>query len=205
MYAGGMPLMWVLGCLFFGCSYLVYKWLFVDFHQKTYGFDEEIPLYSVRLMKWALLFHLLMVLFMYTNKRLLTPAVYDQYIHYRPRADPEFFDKRFDTISSASVLYLVIFVIVFYILYRILVKPILDYCALRRERRRAKYSDDENLAHDEGHSDDIFKEMRMHDLRTLYLRSHKEYELFRTMLNALSYDEEKLPDDIAAFFKKRLK
>ena len=47
--------------------------------------------------------------------------------------------------------------------------------------------------------------MKIKDLKNLYLRSKKEYEQFRTMINALSYDQEKLPDDYAKYFKKRLK
>jgi len=76
MYGGGIPLMYFLGFLHFVCGYLAYKFLFVNFYRKSYGFDEEIPLYSVRLMKWAIFLHISMNLFMYTNKRLLTPDEY---------------------------------------------------------------------------------------------------------------------------------
>ena len=84
MYGAVMPLMYLFGLIFFALSYVVYKWLFVKYWRKSYGFDEEIPLYSTRLMKWALFVHLIMILFMYTNKRLLTPKDYDTEIHYRP-------------------------------------------------------------------------------------------------------------------------
>jgi len=46
----------------------------------------------------------------------------------------------------------------------------------------------------EDFSDDIVKELNIRFLRTLYIRCHKEYELFRTMVNAISYDQEKLSD-----------
>jgi len=49
----------------------------------------------------------------------------------------------------------------------------------------------------EDFSDDIVKEMNIRFLKSLYIRSHKEYELFRTMVNAISYDQEKLNDDDA--------
>jgi hypothetical protein len=42
-------------------------------------------------------------------------------------------------------------------------------------------------------------------LRDLYIRSKKEYEYFRTMINAMSYDEEKLSDDYIKYFKKNLR
>lgn len=57
----------------------------------------------------------------------------------------------------------------------------------------------------EDSSNDIFKEMNIRGLRSLYIRSHKEFEFFRTMVNALSYDQEKLSDDYAKHFKKKLK
>jgi len=41
--------------------------------------------------------------------------------------------------------------------------------------------------------------------KSIYIRSNKEYELFRTMVNALSYDQEKLSDEYAKYFKKKLR
>lgn len=54
-------------------------------------------------------------------------------------------------------------------------------------------------------SDDILKEMKIHGLKSIYIRSCKEYELFRTMVNALSYDLDKLNDEYARHFKRKLK
>jgi len=54
-------------------------------------------------------------------------------------------------------------------------------------------------------SDDIYKEFKIPGLRDLYIRSSKEYEVFRTMINSVSYDQEKLSDDYAKHFKKKLK
>ena len=54
-------------------------------------------------------------------------------------------------------------------------------------------------------SDDILKEFKIFGLKDFYLRACKEQELFRTMVNALSYDTEKLSDEYAGHFKKRLK
>ena len=55
------------------------------------------------------------------------------------------------------------------------------------------------------HSDDILKELNIRYLRDLYIRSKKEFEQFRTMFNAISYDQEKLSDEYAKHFKKKLK
>jgi len=40
----------------------------------------------------------------------------------------------------------------------------------------------------EDHSDDILKELRIRFLRDMYIRSQKEFELFRTMHNGITYD-----------------
>jgi hypothetical protein len=54
-------------------------------------------------------------------------------------------------------------------------------------------------------SDDIYKELKIHGLKNLYIRAHKDYELFRTMVNAISYDQELLTDEYAKHHKKKLK
>ena len=54
-------------------------------------------------------------------------------------------------------------------------------------------------------SNDFYKELNIHFLRDLYIRSQKEYELFRTMVNAISYDVDKLDDEQAKQYKKCLK
>ena len=57
----------------------------------------------------------------------------------------------------------------------------------------------------EDQSDDIYKELRVAYLRDLYIRSRKEFEQFRTMFNAISYDQKLLSDEYAKHFKKKLK
>jgi hypothetical protein len=147
-YSGSMPLMYGLGALHFFLGYLTYKFLFIDFYRKTYGFDEEIPMYSVRLMKYGLLFHLCFNLFMYTNKRILTPAVYDVDIHYRPPSEPlsRFFKKRFDIMSSKSVLFFFIIILVCYCIYKCIFVPIGYVIDVKNERKKAKA---EELAEEE--------------------------------------------------------
>ena len=97
-----MPLMYVLGFFHFVICYWVWKWLLFTYFRKSYNFDEIVPLYSLSLMKYAILVHLLMILFMYTNKRLLTPEGYTTSVHYRPPKEPphRFFQKRHDIDST---------------------------------------------------------------------------------------------------------
>ena len=84
MYSGAMPIMYVLGVIHFICAYLSYKFLLGGFFRKSHNFDEYIPLLSISMMKYALLVHLLMILFMYTDKRLLPPDNMTPEIYYRP-------------------------------------------------------------------------------------------------------------------------
>ena len=115
-----MPLMYVLGFFHFTISYFVWKWLIFTFFRKSYNFDEMIPMYSVRLLKYAVLVHLLMIIFMYTNKRLLTPYVYDEKRHYRPPKEPgdRFFNRRYDIFTAKLVLWLSICIVIVYLIYK---------------------------------------------------------------------------------------
>lgn len=85
LYGGGMPLMYPLGAIFFCVSYLNYKWLFFYWYQTSHGFNEDVALNTLGIMKWALLGHLLMSLFEYTNKRILSPVGYSPEDHFRPK------------------------------------------------------------------------------------------------------------------------
>ena len=57
----------------------------------------------------------------------------------------------------------------------------------------------------EDKSDDFYRELNIKSLRNHYVRANKEYEQFRTMINALSYDESMLSEEQAKFLKKQLK
>ena len=128
--------MYFLGAIHFLMGYLSYKYLFIDFNQKTYGFDEEIPLYSVRMMKFGLLFHLLMNTFMYTNKRVLTPAKYDRDIHYRPPGGKGM-GARFDTTPAFIVLMVTILTIVLYLVFLTIKLTCIRMVELQKARKRA--------------------------------------------------------------------
>ena len=153
-------------------------------------------------MKFALLFHLIMNLFWWTNQRLLTPNPYGPPEHYRPVKEPpsEFFARRWSTPASSAVLIFFLVMLALYLLYYCVVVPIVKCC---KGRRRAPT--DEDMANREDHSDDIYREMCIKSLKSHYVRAHKEWEIFRTMINAVSYDRSKLSDEDAHRFKKQLK
>jgi len=55
-------------------------------------------------------------------------------------------------------------------------------------RKKDRYSDYDSMTGNEDHSDNIYDELRVMWLRNLYIRAHRDFELFRTLINALSYD-----------------
>jgi hypothetical protein len=71
--------------------------------------------------------------------------------------------------------------------------------------KKNKYTAYDSFENNEDHSDDFLKEMKISALKNLYIRAHKEYEVFRTMVNANSYDQETLDDEKAGYFKQKLK
>ena len=83
-----MPIMYILGTVFFTTSYLNYKWLFFYWYQTSHGFNEDVALYSINFMKWGVLFHMAMSVFIYSNKRVLTPVGYTTEMHFRPKGEP---------------------------------------------------------------------------------------------------------------------
>lgn len=139
-YSGSMPLMYGLGALHFFLAYVSYKFLFIDFYRTSFGFDDHIPKYALGLMKYGVLFHLVFNVFMYTNKRILTPAIYDADIHYRmPNENPgRFMKRRFDIFSARSVLWFTLIILICYCIYKCIISPILYICQVQEERRKAK-------------------------------------------------------------------
>jgi hypothetical protein len=85
LYGSGMPLMYIFGVIFFTTNYLVYKFTFFYWNQTAFGWDEELSLAAINLVKWAVLSHLIMALFMFSNKRLMTPAGYTPSDYYKPK------------------------------------------------------------------------------------------------------------------------
>ena len=57
----------------------------------------------------------------------------------------------------------------------------------------------------EDQSDDFYREINMGCLKDHYVRVSKEYEQFRTMANALSYDDDMLTEEQCKFLKKSMK
>jgi hypothetical protein len=76
LYGSALPIMYVFGAIYFVLSYLNAKYYFFNWVKRGFRFDESIAMWSIKLMKFGVLFHMMMSLFVFTNKRVLTPANY---------------------------------------------------------------------------------------------------------------------------------
>lgn len=136
-YCGAMPFMYILGIIHFILGYTCYKFLFFWYNRKAYGFDEQIPMYTIGLMKWGLMLHCLFNCFMYTNKRLMVPEGYNVKMHYRPVTSiGVFLGKRFDTMAYFSVVVVFLTVIIIYIFWRCIIRPCYRCCLDEAARRK---------------------------------------------------------------------
>jgi hypothetical protein len=143
-FAGPMPMMYLFGILHWYLSFWAYKFLFVWYNRKTPGFDETLPVWSIYLLKWALFLHLLFNLFMFTNKRILSPPGYTEEPHYRPKGEPvgKFFARRFDAGSSQMVFLMFIVICVCYLIYATIIIPCRNCARERKKVRESKSGDD---------------------------------------------------------------
>ena len=145
LYGGGMPLMYGLGVLFFLTSYLNYKWLLFYWYRTAHGFNEDVALNSISLMKWALLAHLLMSLFMYTNRRVLTPTDYTPAEYYRPigEAPGKFFSRRFDRPQPKAVAAMVFGLLILYLFWKTIINGCI-YIFVTRKKKKKNLDEEDN-------------------------------------------------------------
>ena len=143
-YSGPMPIMYLFGTMHWFLSFLCYKFLFVWYNAKPIGFDETLPMSCLSFLKGAVFMHLLFNLFMFTNKRILTPAGYTTEMHFRPRGEPvgNFFARRFDSSSSFMVFFVFIVVIVVYLIYKTILVPINNCRETRKKALASKSAED---------------------------------------------------------------
>ena len=71
MYSTGLPILYLFACCAFFVLYWVYKFLLIKYYEKTTKFNQELPLYSINWIRFGLLLHGVVGLFMYTNSNIL--------------------------------------------------------------------------------------------------------------------------------------
>ena len=101
-----------------------------------------------------------------------------------------------------------------YLFWRTIVKCVVWVFSGRKKKK--EFEEEEDVGGDEeaqafmslareDQSDDFYRELGIGCLKDHYLRANKEYEQFRTMANALSYDDELLTEEQCKFLKRTLK
>lgn len=78
-YSAGLPMLYPIAYLNFVILFWVYKTLLIKFYQKTIAFNQDLPNYTIRYFKVAVFMHLVMAIFMYTNRDILTSSTLEKY------------------------------------------------------------------------------------------------------------------------------
>jgi hypothetical protein len=68
MYSSGMPIMYLNGFIFYLVTYLINKYLLINFYQKSRTLTRSIPIFTVSFLKVGILLHIATASFMLTNK-----------------------------------------------------------------------------------------------------------------------------------------
>ena len=67
-YCSGMPIMYLIGFIFYLVTYSVNKYLILSFYKKSRTLTRSIPIFIVGTFKFGVIIHLAMSMFMLTNK-----------------------------------------------------------------------------------------------------------------------------------------
>ena len=69
-YSSGLPIMYPACFLYFFMTYWFDKTCILRFYQRSQDFNEELPMKSINLMKYAVLLHFLFSIFIYSSSPL---------------------------------------------------------------------------------------------------------------------------------------
>lgn len=67
LFSGGMPILYVIGFVYFTFSYFTNKLLILKYYTRNRTMNRSIPYHSVKLLKWALVTHIIGAALMLTN------------------------------------------------------------------------------------------------------------------------------------------
>ena len=70
MFSAGLPILYPFACAAFFVLFWVYKTLLLKYYKTTTNFNQDLPRYSITLVKYGLLLHGMLGLVMYTNNDL---------------------------------------------------------------------------------------------------------------------------------------
>lgn len=69
-YSSGLPVLYIMGFIFFTTTFLVNKMMIIKFFQKSLDLNRVVPLYSIQFLTMSLFIHISMGCFMMTNPNL---------------------------------------------------------------------------------------------------------------------------------------
>mmetsp|Transcript_11586 Transcript_11586/g.17530 ORF Transcript_11586/g.17530 Transcript_11586/m.17530 type:complete len:87 (+) Transcript_11586:3148-3408(+) len=81
-----MPILYLMGFIFYVIFYWVYKYLLLKFYQRTNKFNEELPIFSVGLIKFGLIIHLVFGGLMVTYSKIM-PLTLTENIGFEDKAE----------------------------------------------------------------------------------------------------------------------
>ena len=69
-YSSGLPVLYIMGFIFFTATFLVNKLMIIKFFQKSNTLNRVVPLYSTHFLTMSLFIHITLGCFMMTNPNL---------------------------------------------------------------------------------------------------------------------------------------
>lgn len=67
MYSSGMPILYLIGLIFYLVTFCVNKFLLIYYYQKSRTLTRTIPIFTSEYLKYGLLLHLIVSCFILTN------------------------------------------------------------------------------------------------------------------------------------------
>lgn len=78
LYGSGIPILYLIGAIFFFVTYWVDKWLIFYNHRKPSELDEKLTLQVLGLFKYAVILHFIGGILMYSNAAILPVPAEDR-------------------------------------------------------------------------------------------------------------------------------
>ena len=69
VYSSGMPILYMIGFVFYVVTYFIHKMLIINYYQKSRTLTRTIPLFSVEFLKLGLIVHIFGAFYMLTNPK----------------------------------------------------------------------------------------------------------------------------------------
>ena len=68
MYSSGMPILYATGFIFYTVTFMVNKFLLINYYQKSRTLTRTIPLFTMEYLKYGIALHMVTACLMLSNK-----------------------------------------------------------------------------------------------------------------------------------------